>query len=773
MSVFRRILLTVLLVVSLPAAADPVEGYYATADGLRGQALKNALHDIVASHTMLAYSKLATDYYPQVYVTMGSTAKVWDIFSPDVYTYSSGGFAREHVVPNSWWGAAKDVGAWCDLFSVVPANAVANGQKSNNPPGKVAQAQWTNGRITVGSPAPGQGGESTNVFEPADDFKGDVARIYLYVATCYPDLEWEHDNGLSPFAQEDWPGIDSWLLALLLEWNALDPVSEMEVRINNSVERIQGNRNPFVDYPVLADCIWGGDAEEFSLSEAVLYRSADGTALLLPGYEGFTGDDQNVDDETLTSDEWRLVTDASSLALNDELIIASRTNDCAMGPQTENNRAQKAIVRHADGSVTPSDEVVVLALGAGKYDGTWCFWDDQQEKYLYAASSAKNYLRSQDQLTANSSWTISIASNGNATVTAQGDNSHNVLRYNSNPGIFACYASGQQDICLYRREPIVPCTVRWLSDGVEFMAQASSVGSLLALPSVHPAMEGYDFRGWTLAENVTEDGSDIIYAQTGDAMDGDMTWKAVFARLLPTGAPAPVGSVLWGESFGHFNHNTPSSAGMGNGTVTWADYVVTYSQTSHLTVTYDENPDYPNILAGGEAPELLLSKNSSWTIGGIPLAGARQMKLSFGSNKNTIAVTTSTPGIVVNGSGNEWTLDVSEECRTETFDLTIANTSASTNVRLDDLALVVKVAGEHSLEYGDYRLRRHSGICGDADDNGVVDVSDVTLTVAVILGSAIPAEDYSRSQMDVNGDGFIDVSDVTAIVNTILGNVVE
>ena len=162
----------------------------------------------------------------------------------------------------------------------------------------MAQAQWTNGRITVGSPAPGQGGESTNVFEPADDFKGDVARIYLYVATCYPDLEWEHDNGLSPFAQEDWPGIDSWLLALLLEWNALDPVSEMEVRINNSVERIQGNRNPFVDYPVLADCIWGGDAEEFSLSEAVLYRSADGTALLLPGYEGFTGDDQNVDART-------------------------------------------------------------------------------------------------------------------------------------------------------------------------------------------------------------------------------------------------------------------------------------------------------------------------------------------------------------------------------------------------------------------------------------------------------------------------------------------
>lgn len=759
---------TFLLMLGMASAfADPTDTYYLSVDGLSGEALKTALHDIVANHIPLPYSKL-TDYYQRVYVTPGSTSNVWDIFSPDVYSYSSGGYAREHVVPNSWWGKKQDVGAWFDLISVVPANAIANGYKSNNPPGMVARAKWTNGRLTVGTPIVGQGGGSTSVFEPADEFKGDVARIYLYVATCYPDIEWEHDSGLSPFAQENWPGIDEWLLTLLLEWNALDPVSEMEARINNSVELIQGNRNPFVDYPILADCIWDINSSAFSLSDAVLYQNVDGTSIVAPGYDGYTGDSQNTDDESRTSDEWRLVTDVSTLALDDELIIVSRTNDCAMGPQSSNNRVQKAITRHADGSVTPSEEVAVMLLREGISDTTWCFYDSQLNKYLYAASSSNNYLKSQDKLSANSSWTISIASNGNATVVAQGDNTRNLLRYNSNPGIFACYSSGQQDICLYRREPLIPCTIRWMADGEEFMAQASTIGSLLSLPSVIPSLERYDFRGWTLTNAVVEDGAGVIYAESGNAVDGDMTLYAVFARLLPTGVAAPVGSVLWAESFDHFNHNTPSSAGMGSGTVTWEGIPVTYSQSSYLSIAYDADSPYPKMYAGGEAPELLLSKNSSWTICGIPLAGALQMKLSFGSNKLTTLVTTSTPGITVSGSGRDWTFKVDADCLAETFDLTIANTSTSENLRLDDLALTVNSAGEHSLEYGDYRLTCHSGVAGDADDDGVVDVSDITLTVAVILNPTLSGNQFVRSQMDVDGNGIIDVSDITAIVSKIL-----
>lgn len=748
--------------------ADPSDTYYAPADGLRGEALKTALHNIVIQHTVLSYTKLTTDYYPLVYVTPGSTANVWDIFSPDVYSWSSGGFAREHVVPSSWWGRDEAVGAWSDLLSVVPSNSIANGRKSNNPPGKVSQAKWTNGRLTVGIPVEGQGGSSANVFEPSDDFKGDVARIYLYVATCYPHIEWDHDSGVSPFVKENFPGIDAWLLTLLLEWNALDPVSEMEVRINNSVEQVQGNRNPFVDYPVLADCIWSENPNVFSLADAVLYRSADGTALVAPGYDGYTGDSLNIDDNTSTSDEWRLVTDASTLTQNDELIIASLANDCAMGPQATNNRAQKSIIRHADGSVTPSDEVVPVWLRVGSIDSTWSLWDDSLKKYLYAASSSKNWLRSQDNLNANASWTISIASNGAATVTAQGEMTNNVLRYNSGYGIFSCYASGQQDICFYRRELLVPCMVYWKADGEEFMSQASSVGSLLTLPSMSPYMVGYDFKGWTLANGVEEDGTNIIYARSGDAVDGDMTLHAVFARLLPTGVAAPAETVLWAETFDHFTRNTPSSAGMGSGTTTWNDAPVTYNQSSHLTIAYDAGSAYPYMYAGGEAPELLLSKSSTWSISGIPLAGARRMQLTFLSNKTKFAVSSSTPGITVNGSGKTWTVIVGNDCLTEIFDLTIANASSSENARLDNLSLTVTEAGEYSLVYGDYRLTLHSGIIGDADDNGTVDVSDVTLTVAVILNPSFPTDQYVRSQMDVDGNGVIDVSDVTAIVGMIL-----
>jgi hypothetical protein len=111
---------------------------------------------------------------------------------------------------------------------------------------------------------------------------------------------------------------------------------------------------------------------------------------------------------------------------------------------------------------------------------------------------------------------------------------------------------------------------------------------------------------------------------------------------------------------------------------------------------------------------------------------------------------------------------VGNDCLTETFDLTIANASSSENARLDNLSLTVTEAGEYSLVYGDYRLTLHSGIIGDADDNGTVDVSDVTLTVAVILNPSFPTDQYVRSQMDVDGNGVIDVSDVTAIVGMIL-----
>ena len=149
---------------------------------------------------------------------------------------------------------------------------------------------------------------------------------------------------------------------------------------------------------------------------------------------------------------WELVTDVSTLAVGDQVIIAAAKENYALGTtQNSNNRASVSITKSADGNTieTPSSSVQILTLQAGKTDGTFAFYTGKG--YLYAASSTKNYLRTETTLSANSSWNISIAS-GVATIKAQGSNTRNWLRFNTSnsPKIFACYGSGQTDVCLYK-----------------------------------------------------------------------------------------------------------------------------------------------------------------------------------------------------------------------------------------------------------------------------------------------------------------------------------
>ena len=96
---------------------------------------------------------------------------------------------------------------------------------------------------------------SGNCFEPADEYKGDFARSYLYISTVYQDFDhlWNSpmmDNNKYPVWKE-------WAIDLLLKWNEQDPVSEKEKLRNETIYSIQGNRNPFIDYPEIADYIWG------------------------------------------------------------------------------------------------------------------------------------------------------------------------------------------------------------------------------------------------------------------------------------------------------------------------------------------------------------------------------------------------------------------------------------------------------------------------------------------------------------------------------------
>ena len=145
-----------------------------------------------------------------------------------------------------------------------------------------------------------------------------------------------------------------------------------------------------------------------------------------------------------------LVTDASTLKVGDEIIIAAKDNDFAMGEQKTNNRAAVAVTKSED-KLTLTAGVQKLTLKQGAKENTFAF--DTGSGYLYAASSSKNYLKTESKLSDNSSWSVAIA-DGKATVIAQGANTRNVMKYNSNSKLFACYASGQQDIAIYKLETV-------------------------------------------------------------------------------------------------------------------------------------------------------------------------------------------------------------------------------------------------------------------------------------------------------------------------------
>lgn len=150
------------------------------------------------------------------------------------------------------------------------------------------------------------------------------------------------------------------------------------------------------------------------------------------------------------SDVYELVTNKADLQIGDKVIIYAMGKNVALSTeQKTNNRGEKAVT--VDGnSITLVDGVQVITLEAGKNADTFAF--NVGNGYLYAASNSANYLRTETTLSGNSSWSISIASNGSATIKATGSFTRNWMRYNNSASLFACYASGQADIALYKQQ---------------------------------------------------------------------------------------------------------------------------------------------------------------------------------------------------------------------------------------------------------------------------------------------------------------------------------
>lgn len=253
------------------SAKDPMpcpSDYYSSALNLSDQALLTALYNIITSHTNIGYDNLWSAYDDTDTDSRGYYIDMYSNY--DKYTYSNkcGNYSaigdcvnREHSVPKSWWGGSK-LPQYSDIFNIVPTDGYVNNQRSNYPYGVCeGGTRLTNGQYV----AKGRMGFSTRngysgrVFEPDDEYKGDFARAYFYMATCYNNVisSWTKSGGSAFFAGNNYPVFTTYAIDLLIEWHRLDPVSEKETTRNCYAQAWQGNRNPFIDHPELAEHIWG------------------------------------------------------------------------------------------------------------------------------------------------------------------------------------------------------------------------------------------------------------------------------------------------------------------------------------------------------------------------------------------------------------------------------------------------------------------------------------------------------------------------------------
>lgn len=276
----KHIYLYFLFITALVQAQIP-SNYYDTATGT-GYTLKTQLYNIVSTgHVDQGYGALYTayqtthndDYYE-------NDDSVLDFYSEnpsgtDSYFYTHGNrqcgsynsendcYNREHLFPQGFFNGNAPMKA--DVHHVIPSDGYVNGQRSNYPFGEVSSPTWTSNNGSKVGPNT-FGSYSGTVFEPIDEFKGDIARALLYFAVRYEN-NW-NDSGWDPHTDNNNPlngtsdqFYEDWYIDLLLDWHANDPVVQAEIDRNNAAYNFQGNANPFVDHPEFVNMIWNPTAD--------------------------------------------------------------------------------------------------------------------------------------------------------------------------------------------------------------------------------------------------------------------------------------------------------------------------------------------------------------------------------------------------------------------------------------------------------------------------------------------------------------------------------
>ncbi len=250
-----------------PAEAD-VGNYYSSITATSGTELLGQLHDlIVRTHTKYTSYDECRDYAETTDPALNGENGVLEFYTHETMTSFSGTkgtWNREHVWPqslsNDLWGKS---GAGSDMHHIRPSEGQLNNSRGNLKYGNVTNGTPQYSKTTSGANSELGGYSNSSTFMPLDNVKGDAARIVMYVYTHYNigtnvggTLN-SQGSGTLPITNVISASSETAAFELLLEWNELDPVDEIERNRNEAVYQIQGNRNPFIDNESYANAIWG------------------------------------------------------------------------------------------------------------------------------------------------------------------------------------------------------------------------------------------------------------------------------------------------------------------------------------------------------------------------------------------------------------------------------------------------------------------------------------------------------------------------------------
>ena len=480
--------------------------YYQAANGKKGEALKTAMFNIIK----ISSAGWSYDGLKEAYKT---TDKRSDGYLRDWYSnatsytpgsaFSGGtsaeglGYNREHLVPQSWFDKKSPMVS--DIFHVVPTDAKINNERGSDPLGEVGSSytQSKNGYSKWGTARSGLG-YTGQVFEPNNEVKGDIARAYFYMVTCYENKisTWTSSgSSIYVFDGNTYPGLTSWCLTMMMRWSALDPVDDIEIARNNiwgdkknvafSYDHYDGSSSDkqyvtmsFSPTSVTATLGESFTAPTLSMSPSgltVTYSSSNtnvatvnastgavtlkavGTTTITASFAGnddyyansatymLTVKKQGGDDPTPVTGSgiFEKVTSTAELESGKRYIIVSGTHSLMKFDGTAGSGNITISNSRIDMNNTENSALILTMEKVGNY------WTVKGDDVYMALTSDKNSLNTATTSSANTAkWTISVNS-GTASVTNVNFSSRS-LKYNTSSDMFRCYTSGQADVEIFK-----------------------------------------------------------------------------------------------------------------------------------------------------------------------------------------------------------------------------------------------------------------------------------------------------------------------------------